>query len=257
MYEFILEEPSAVYVDKIIKTPYDYTQVERPPYYPCYKELSSEQKWIYLKTLENLYTPDNDIGYVFLFYYGLERHLIEGNFEDAFNVIMKLRETYNNKSFQDYSFKALLSICLAKKREDLFDKFAKQINNNLYNIDVNFFLIYKQLTNSPLNAKEIVCFSRQFGFKNNLYIKKFPELFEKTLSGLITQKKISLYIDDLINAETLNKSIVNIFANSSIKTTTSAPNIIGSEALKNTIKSLLEETHNIVKLNKPTQTTKD
>ena len=90
IYEYISNEPSAISVNEIIKQPYN-TQTERPPYFPCYKELTSEQKWQYLKTLENIYNPDNDIGYVFLFYYGLERHLLEGDLENAFNTILKLK----------------------------------------------------------------------------------------------------------------------------------------------------------------------
>ena len=41
------EEPSLIYTKQKISEPVDITQVERPPYFPRYSELTPEQKWVY------------------------------------------------------------------------------------------------------------------------------------------------------------------------------------------------------------------
>jgi len=49
--------------------------IPRPDYYPTYAGLNPEQRWIYLNWLQNPSESIN-IGYVFLYYYGLERQLL-------------------------------------------------------------------------------------------------------------------------------------------------------------------------------------
>ena len=86
------EEPSLIYTNQKVSQPQDASKVERPPYYPTYSGLTPEQKWLYLKLLSNPYDTSIDIGFVFILYYGLERHLLNGNFEEVFKVILKLRD---------------------------------------------------------------------------------------------------------------------------------------------------------------------
>ena len=85
------EEPSLIYTTLPVVFPKDKTQIPRPPYSPCYRHLSPEQKGIYLELLQNPYNGDIDIGYVFILYYGLERQLLYGDAEKAMDVILKLR----------------------------------------------------------------------------------------------------------------------------------------------------------------------
>jgi hypothetical protein len=91
------EEPSLIYSNQKISKPDDTSIVQRPPYYPKYRELTPEQKWIYLKLLTNPYDSSIDIGFVFILYYGLERHLLLGDFDRAFDVVLKLRDVHKNK----------------------------------------------------------------------------------------------------------------------------------------------------------------
>ena len=101
-------EPSAISTKMPIKDVSDITKVSRPPYYPRYSELTPEQRGVYWKLLSNPYNPEIDIGFVFVLYYGLERHLLNGNYEKAFDVIIKLRDVHKNPSFQNYSAHALI-----------------------------------------------------------------------------------------------------------------------------------------------------
>ena len=74
-------EPSAIGIADGIRVPLDANDIERPSYYPEFRRLTPEQRWIYLDWLRNVDSEVN-IGYVFVFYYGLERHLFFGDYDE-------------------------------------------------------------------------------------------------------------------------------------------------------------------------------
>lgn len=87
----------------------DYTQL---PYYPCYDYLSPQQRGTYLDWLANDRRDANpqtrQFGYLFLFFYGLERRvLVDGDFSNEIAAeIARLIETYSphgrSKSLPSY-----------------------------------------------------------------------------------------------------------------------------------------------------------
>lgn len=116
------DESSTVFTAMPIEQPTNPELVPRPDYYPSYFGLSPEQKWIYLNWLTNITQPIN-IGYVFIYYYGLERHLLVGKFDTAFDEIILLRQTHTeNSSFDAYSRSALLNSALFRKRVDRLEQ---------------------------------------------------------------------------------------------------------------------------------------
>ena len=112
------EEPSVIYKDLLVSEPKNPDLVAPPPYFPRYSELSANQRWVYLNWLNDIQSEIN-IGYVFLYYYGLERHLLVGDFEAAFSEILLLRKCHDNKSFENYSYNALLFSCACHNQPDL------------------------------------------------------------------------------------------------------------------------------------------
>jgi TerB N-terminal domain len=110
------DEPSTIYTAMPIRRPTNPDLTPRPDYYPSYAGLSMDQKWIYLRWLTDI-TQTINIGYVFIYYYGLERHLLIGDFDDAFDEILLLRQTHSdNSSFESYSRSALLNSALFRKQ---------------------------------------------------------------------------------------------------------------------------------------------
>ena len=71
-------EPSLINFDYEIKY-VNSDEVEKPDYNPSYSKLTPEQRGVYWSFLKDPFTGGFDISYVFLFYYGLERHLFKGN----------------------------------------------------------------------------------------------------------------------------------------------------------------------------------
>lgn len=113
-HERQIPDPSTIYVHLPISE--DYT-VNQLPYWPHYIELTPGQRYGYLCWLRNVELP-TDMGYVFLYYYGLERHLLIGGFDRAFDEIIKLRNVHKNKSFQKYSENALIHAAIMRDRID-------------------------------------------------------------------------------------------------------------------------------------------
>jgi len=148
-------EPSSIFTSMQIKFPKIEEEVERPSYFPKYSTLLPEQRGIYLNYLANPYNSGVNIGYVFLFYYGLERHLLLGKIEEAFNVILKLRDIFSNKSFQSYSARALILSAMIRERGDLIVNFIESLDKDYeYDFDANLLLIcFFSLAHSNLKCE--------------------------------------------------------------------------------------------------------
>ncbi|MDE7426065.1 MAG: TerB N-terminal domain-containing protein [Lachnospiraceae bacterium] len=252
MFSSVSEEPSVLYLALPVSKPPINTPVERPPYFPTYKELTPEQRWLYWEFLSNPFSSKNNVGYAFLFYYGLERHMLEGNLEKAFDITLKLRSCYNNSSFQLYTSKALTLTCIAKQRADLALKLleADNINENSY-MPMNYLLILKYTFQFPLTVADIIKNYEYFGFNNNRYIKNQLILFTSTLSKLIQRDfyadaiDLNQYFPTDINALPLQHDMM--YANISLNNYETPIPIFKNFELEQKILVLLEETHEIVK----------
>ena len=248
------EEPSLIYTNQKISQPKDIRLVERPSYYPTYTELSPEQKWVYLNLLANPYNTAIDIGFVFILYYGLERHLLSGNFEKAISVILKLRDVHTNKSFQSYSANAVVLSCMLHNRGDLVLDFIKSLDKeHELAFSDNLFLICYYSFDIPLFPKDIMRMASTFEFNNKNYIKKYPELFLQCLTDIVISKlgtdKIELkkYLT-ASEIKKVNKQDVGIFANMSIiDKSISIPLLAENFKLKREMNNFLETAHEDVK----------
>lgn len=249
------DEPSLIYTKLPIEQVDDFKGIERPPYYPSYSQLTPLQKGLYWKLLANPYNPNIDIGFVFILYYGLERHLLNGDYEKAFRVIIKLRDTYANKSFQSYSANALILTCLCKQRADLAFEFMQSLDKD-YELQFsdNLFILCKYSLDIPLISKDIMRLAKSFEFSNINYIKNYPEMFEEILLGSIRNKykQDSILVRDFITQaenKKARKQSVSIFANMSIiDKSIEVPMIIEIFKFKKAMYDLLETTNNQVKI---------
>lgn len=236
-------EPSAI----SIKLPISMlNHLAIPPYFPDYTTLSPDQRGCYLKTLGDPYNANNDIGYVFLLYYGLERYLLTNKYEHAFNVILKLRKVFNNRSFQNYSFFSLLVTALEKQRKDLCLQLVNNLNLENINFAANLFIYYKFITQEPFTAKELTHYARDFGFTNTHYIKDYPDLFISTLNSILQQDSLLPCRD--INISETDKFQVSVYANLTLRTySTTLFNCIDHPNFKNKGFLFLKQTHDKVK----------
>ena len=215
-------EPSTIYLDLPTKHVDDY---DDPPYFPNYLEFDENLRWHYLYSLQYLLEGTQDIGYVFLYYYGLERQLLEGDFESAYNMIMRLREAYSNNSFLMYSGRAIVLTCMKKQKMRHLERFitSKRVDHHL-GIDVDLYLLSKTISGMNFTASDIYEYRTSFGYTSKKYAIMYPKMFteylEVALTEIIqnTEFDTSELLDVVFNIQTIemrpyaNKSLWHISA---------------------------------------------
>lgn len=248
-------EPSLIDLTLPIEKIINVENIENPNYYPSYTELNLRQRALYLEFLKNPYDNRFNIGYVFLLYYGLERHLSKGNLDKPFEVILKLRKFHKNKSFLNYSSEALILSCLNYQRADLVAFFMETLTEkDKTEIPIDLLLLYKYNFNIGLTAKEVMNNSKAFNFNNVNYIKKYPDHFENQLKEEIMKKNSisTINIAGLIlenDGEIFPLLDRRIFANLSISDKViKTPSLLNYSNIQNIIYDLLENAHNNLKV---------
>lgn len=243
------DEPSALSLSLPVSLVRDNNSVERPPYYPRYSELTPEQRGVYFNLLKNPYQNIN-IGFVFILYYGLERHLLEGDFDRAFDVILKLRDFHSNKSFQDYSSSALILMAILKGREDKLWEFYNSLDKDYEKIiQGNIFMLIKTFFKEGLRSDELFSFAKYFSFTNTRYIKSEPELFKEEIQNIISNTFRSNNIPlEEYRRKTIKSSPVNVFANISIENKCiDIPDLFTVPEFVQAGNAILNQAHNQVK----------
>lgn len=240
-------EPSAIFTKLPVNPKSECNPEDSIGYFPTYGGLSPDQRWVYLQWLCDIRKPV-DIGYVFIFYYGLERHLVYGRFQEAVNTILLLKQYHKNNSFQSYSSNALIMSAIIHKDKDLLIKILDNIEDKSYH--GNSLLIAKYLMKLDLTAKEIISLSSRAGFKNNRYIKNYPDLFEKKISYLLSSvfEKNALPFINLETTFDLKEEIV--FANISFPheiRSPALPSITDNEVFKKSIYDIVSSAHELLK----------
>lgn len=247
-----MEEPSMIYTKHPIEFTDDILSVPKPNYYPTYHELEPLQKGVYIRLLENPYRTDLNIGYVFLLYYGLERHLLVGDWQQAVKVIFKLREVHKNKSFQSYSASALILTAILKEQGELALATISSLGEKDFLPVTEYFLCASSF-NLHITSREIMYYAEWFGFHNTRYIKNNSELFSKVLSDLIYiqfQRNYLVVSDILTESDIQNmpKVKLRVFANTSLNDTrVEAPQMSEDYRVRKFMSNLLLETHENVK----------
>lgn len=200
--EFSLSEKSAGVVDTEpsainLKLPISSKKPELTGYYPSYIEFSPEQRNAYINWLCNI-TNVQDVGYPFLFLYGLERHIYEGNkVAESVNQITKLHKIINNNSFNYYSANAIIWAAHKYKNTDYLNGL------DLDKLPAESQILLKLKKFNCLTAKDIITLSKPLGMTNQRYIKNEPELFEVEL----TKQLVKHYGDDVFRIPEISSSI--------------------------------------------------
>jgi hypothetical protein len=150
------------------------------------------------------------MGYVFVYYYGLERQLLFGKFEEAFNEIIKLRRYHNNTSFQKYSENALIFSCFYNNRLDLLLKdYGDASLHRFSNIQLEFAIN----NNLNLSAQNIISVFKEMKLYKTL-INGYEELFEKcVVKNLETEYQKEYFPLDKFNISKVKEKNEQGFAN--------------------------------------------
>ncbi|MBO0451370.1 MULTISPECIES: TerB N-terminal domain-containing protein [Enterococcus] len=213
-------------------------------YYPSYSEMSPEQRFKYLSFLTDITNPI-DIGYVFVFYYGLERNIyMNRKFAESIDMIVKLQHYHTNKSFLSYSNDALIFAAMKTKDPSI-----------LYKINLNYlkpellFLVKGSFIGS-FSPEDLMVMAKAVGFSNQRYIKSDPELFSNNLKKLLQKKygRDEYILDKAIKIDT--KELIRLMlANTSIpEREFQYPNLILSSKIHSDFYLLIKEAHEKTKV---------
>ena len=238
------DDPSTVFLKLPIKKPASPESVEPLVYYPSYAGLKPEQRWIYLNWLRDI-TKEIDIGYVFIYYYGLERQLLTGKLDRAYTQILELRRYHRNKSFLGYSESALINAALLMKRPDKLQE-LQQVNE-ISDFSNSLFLIahYNEYNLSKENL--MLIFDRMSGL-NKRYFKENRQRFQDFLSNTLIERfnSESFPFANNYDINETTRSRYPLFANTSLPDNIRIPNLPNFYAharLMNDLKNIFDATH--------------
>ncbi|HPS21321.1 MAG TPA: TerB N-terminal domain-containing protein [Candidatus Paceibacterota bacterium] len=218
----------------------------KPMYYPSYSSLSPKNRYQYLNWLRDITQPTN-LSYVFLYYYGLERQLLIGNFDLAVQEIFKLLKYHDKGTFRAYAQNALIVSALYKNRTDIFEE-----NSFLFESVSNESLIVRKKFGYKLTAVELMNLSYSLKLKNKRYIKLYPEDFVNELDKLlISYEKNNGSLLDIVSLEEMKFQDSMVFANGSLPKnirTIKVPQLILNPKFRDMCLSLLEKAHENLKI---------
>lgn len=192
-------EPSTIFTKLPVAEPNNNQYIEEPGYWPTYYGLNSYQKYIYLDWLKNI---DDSIGtsYLFLFFYGLERQLIEGYFDEAFNMIIRLRGNHKIPSFLKYSKKSLVYGSIIKENHDAFSHLTFLFEEEKWSEEQ---LLLKYYYKQSLNASDIIKIIKGITKLNKRYVERTS--FVKYINDYLFKyfKTKYVYIDNIVKQNTI------------------------------------------------------
>lgn len=239
----LMGEPSAIDVELPVSS-----RIAPPApldYYPSYAALTPGQRTAYLNWLGDITMPI-DVGYVFIFYYGLERHLFFGNATAALATIFILRQFHENKSFQVYSGDAILLYALTCKKPEILQHL------DIQQLSPDLRLFASAMGRHCLTAQDIIAAHKKFSFENTRYIKAEPGLFASTLECLLIKntgmQTFEISLEDFQSAEgTFTLALAN-YSLLPAQRFLSLPDISTAPRIHNSVHSLLVETHESIKI---------
>jgi len=237
-YNFF-SEPSIIWV-RLPLQPNDDLETQKM-YWPTYSGLSPIHRFQYLKWLTDV-TQDTNLSYVFLYYYGLERHLLLGNYDLAVDEILRLIKYHDKGSFKSYATNALIIGSGYRKRPDILEK-APFILEELSPVS----LYLQRMARKPLSAQDVIGLASRVGFTNKRYLNQYPDLFKEKLEEILSNYQIQ-HGDILqsVDVSLLPNEGWASMANTSIPDkvrTIKFPSVLESDTLKTILNNLLTETH--------------
>ena len=211
-------EPSAI----SINFPVAEGQFQKLSYYPSYSGLTSEQRNGFLTWLTTDLSNVPDIGFAFLLLYCLERHILHDEYlEESLKIISKLQSQINNGSFDYYSSTSIGYIFFIHKRLDLL----KYVDLNKCDIKLQILLSHR------LSADQLIALASKVDFRNQHYIKEYPELFKKALVEDLKRNFGSEYFEyELSNIQKLKKEPY-MFSNYSLRKGNNRPDLLMPDPL--------------------------
>lgn len=242
------DDPSTIYSTLPVREPEQKTPIPALPYFPSYSGMLPEQRAVYLKWLGDI-SQEIETGYVFVYYYGLERQLVEGDFDAAVDEILLLRKFHKNSSFQTYSASALVHSCLIRRRIDMLQRLYSQPDFDYYD-NSNLLILH----HSGLDILPDMMFRLANCLQgvNRRYLKLKPDLYQSVLVDMLNREfgKPSYPFADRFLLADVRGIPYPIFANISLPNevrTPSLPNLLHHKPFQLELNAFFKKVHDSIK----------
>lgn len=203
--------------------------------------------------MENPFDSNFEIGYTFIFFYGLERFMYTDKYEGAMDLIIRLLEHHNgNQSFISYSVESILFKTIEINDYSYLNRIL--VINNVVNSlfpPLRIYLYYK--ANKELFASDIILLSKDVGWKKKTYLNGYKDIFVKNLEIAMNKCESDMSISSLIgnchieSLPTFNVCrIANVTSDYNVREA-KLPNLLFVNVLKDNILTLMENAHNMTK----------
>jgi len=236
-------EPSLIWTKLSIKPNNDL--IQEAMYWPSYSTFTPEARYQYLRWLSDITQPTN-LSYVFLYFYGLERHLLVGDYDAAVDEIARLLKAHPKKSFIQYASQSLIVASLGKNRLDIIDRVPSLLEE-----EIDEALALRIIKGTSMTPEDVISISNNVGFSNKRYLKLYPEAFKNELQRQID--KFEQQFGNLLTTfklEDFRREETTVFANLSIPESSrhiKVPVILEDKRFSTGMNNLLQAAHNSVK----------
>lgn len=236
-------EPSLIWMKLPIKP--NNELIQDAMYWPSYSSFSPEARFQYLRWLRDITQPTN-LSYVFLYFYGLERHLLVGEYDAAVDEIARLLKAHPKKSFVQYASQSLIIASLGRERLDIIDRIPSLLEE-----EIDEALALRIIKGTSMTPEDVISISSKVGFNNKRYIMLYPDVFKEELQKQIDE--FEQQFGNLLSTFTLEdfrRKETTVFANLSIPEhirRIKVPVILEDKKFSTGMHNLLQAAHNSVK----------
>lgn len=236
-------EPSLIWTKLPIKS--NNELIQEAMYWPSYSSFSPKARYQYLRWLGDITQPTN-LSYVFLYFYGLERHLLVGEYDKAVDEVARLLKAHPKASFVRYASQSLIVASLAKKRLDIAERVPSLLEE-----EIDEALALRVIRGTTMTPDDVLSVSSRVGFKNKRYIKLYPDAFKKELQNHIDEYESQFgNLLSTLNLEDFKQVETAVFANLSIPEHIrhiKVPSILDDRRFSEGMYRLLQSAHDSVK----------
>ena len=174
-------EPSLIWIKIPIKK--GKKKFEGKFYWPEYSKLTPEMRWEYLTWLKDI-SQKTSLSYVFLYYYGLERNLFLGNYENAVKEIIKLFGHFRESGYLDEVINTLITASSYRHKSNIIE-LAPILMSEVSNAG----LYLRALTGRPITTRDLLYLYNSKRYYRHHYftecLEADPVLFEKELESVL------------------------------------------------------------------------
>lgn len=244
------DDPSTIYARLPVRESLG-ASVPSLGYYPSYSEMAPEQRGVYLRWLCDT-SRSIEIGYVFVYFYGLERHLAVGDFDGAFDEVLHLIKHHENPSFFSYAESALLHSCLLRKRLDKLETLYASPGFDYFG---NSNLLILHQSGLVMSVEVLMRVAAQLYGVNRRYLRAVPKLYSETLKENLREcfGKESYPLANHFQLDDVEGTSYPIFANISLPSEIRSPHLpdlFRHDPFVNQLNGLFRQVHETVKIKK-------